>query len=311
MLAETFPSGKSRSLGGSRRCLQRLAVRSSAVHRQHAGGPGHEGGQRQSGAGDARARRQEPGDCRERGVDGGRCPASCSASCRTAGEPASPDYALVHEDDLDAFVAQYDAARALPGGRPAPTTSIVSDRHFDRLKGLDERAQGRARDRVGVNPRRRPPPTRSRPLVGAGDDTTVMQEEIFGPILLRCARIARSTEVVDYVNARHAAARAKRAGQRLRVVLKHHVGQRRHQQHAPSHRAGRLAVRRRRRRDGAYHGIEGFRDEAMRRRVRAGTLEPAETCCVRRSATRGSVRALLGAQPGTGAGVRAGLSAKR
>ena len=36
----------------------------------------------------------------------------------------APDYALVHEDDLDAFVAQYDAAvaRFYPAGRPAPTT---------------------------------------------------------------------------------------------------------------------------------------------------------------------------------------------
>ncbi|KVN40033.1 aldehyde dehydrogenase [Burkholderia pyrrocinia] len=121
----------------------------------------------------------------------------------------APDYALVHEDDLDAFVAQYDAAvaRFYPDGPTSQDyTSIVSDRHFDRLKGLvdEARSKGARVIEAGVNPRSAA--TRKRTLaptliVGASDDTAVMQEEIFGPILpVRAYRTI--DEVIDYVNAR-------------------------------------------------------------------------------------------------------------
>ncbi|MGZ2749138.1 coniferyl aldehyde dehydrogenase [Burkholderia stagnalis] len=121
----------------------------------------------------------------------------------------APDYALVHEDDLDAFVAQYDAAvaRFYPDGPTSQDyTSIVSDRHFDRLKGLvdEARSKGARVIEAGVNPgsaaarKRTLAPTL---IVGAGDDTAVMQEEIFGPILpVRAYRTI--DEVIDYVNAR-------------------------------------------------------------------------------------------------------------
>ncbi|RQR63209.1 coniferyl aldehyde dehydrogenase [Burkholderia sp. Bp9002] len=121
----------------------------------------------------------------------------------------APDYALVHEDDLDAFVAQYDAAvaRFYPDGPTSQDyTSIVSDRHFERLKGLvdEARSKGARVIEAGVNPQNAA--TRKRTLaptliVGAGDDTAVMQEEIFGPILpVRAYRTI--DEVIDYVNAR-------------------------------------------------------------------------------------------------------------
>ncbi|KAB0637815.1 aldehyde dehydrogenase [Burkholderia stagnalis] len=121
----------------------------------------------------------------------------------------APDYALVHEEDLDAFVAQYDAAvaRFYPDGPTSQDyTSIVSDRHFDRLKGLvdEARSKGARVIEAGVNPQNAA--NRKRTLaptliVGAGDDTAVMQEEIFGPILpVRAYRTI--DEVIDYVNAR-------------------------------------------------------------------------------------------------------------
>jgi len=121
----------------------------------------------------------------------------------------APDYALVHEDDLDAFVARYDAAvaRFYPDGpTSADYTSIVSDRHYDRLKGLvdDARRQGARVIEAGIAPRNAG--TRTRTLapmlvIGAGDDTAIMQEEIFGPILpVRTYRTIG--EAVDYVNAR-------------------------------------------------------------------------------------------------------------
>ncbi|MGU7774528.1 coniferyl aldehyde dehydrogenase [Burkholderia sp. MR1-5-21] len=120
----------------------------------------------------------------------------------------APDYALVHEDDLDAFVAQYDAAvaRFYPDGPTSSDyTSIVSDRHFDRLRGLvdDARRQGARVIEAGVSPQNAA--NRKRTLaptliVGASDDTAVMQEEIFGPILpVRTYRTI--DEAIDYVNA--------------------------------------------------------------------------------------------------------------
>ena len=120
----------------------------------------------------------------------------------------APDYALVHEDDLDAFVALYDAtvARFYPEGPTgADYTSIVSDRHFDRLKGLVEeaRAKGARVIEAGVRPESaalRPRTLAPTLILGAADDRAVMQEEIFGPILpLRSYRTM--DEVIAHVNA--------------------------------------------------------------------------------------------------------------
>jgi coniferyl-aldehyde dehydrogenase len=55
----------------------------------------------------------------------------------------APDYALVHEHDREAFVAQYKAtvARFYPHGPASEDyTSIVSDSHYDRLTRLVEDA---------------------------------------------------------------------------------------------------------------------------------------------------------------------------
>jgi coniferyl-aldehyde dehydrogenase len=119
----------------------------------------------------------------------------------------APDYALVHEHDREAFVAQYKAtvARFYPDGPASEDyTSIVSDRHYDRLTLLveDARHKGASVIAAGVEPESaagRPrtfPPTL---IVGARDDMMVMQEEIFGPILpVRTYRTM--DEVIAYVN---------------------------------------------------------------------------------------------------------------
>ncbi len=121
----------------------------------------------------------------------------------------APDYALVHEDDVDAFVARYDAmvARFYPDGpTSADYTSIVSDRHYDRLKALvdDARRQGARVIEAGVTPQRAGSRTRTLApmlVVGASDDSALMQEEIFGPILpVRTYRTIG--DAIDYVNAR-------------------------------------------------------------------------------------------------------------
>lgn len=110
----------------------------------------------------------------------------------------APDYALVHESDVDAFVAAFaDAARtAYPAGAAdVAYSAIVSQRHYDRLAALieDARRKGARVIEIGAAPGetaprtareaariRRLPPTL---VVGATPEMHVMQEEIFGPIL--------------------------------------------------------------------------------------------------------------------------------
>ena len=102
----------------------------------------------------------------------------------------APDYALVPLPMVDAFV---DAvARAVGALYPDPLgggdyTSIVNDRHYERLVALVEDARAKGAHVVtvpnGATPEpvtRRIPPTI---LVGATDAMQVMHEEIFGPIL--------------------------------------------------------------------------------------------------------------------------------
>ncbi|CAB3751914.1 aldehyde dehydrogenase family protein [Paraburkholderia humisilvae] len=118
-------------------------------------------------------------------------------------------YALVHEDDLDAFVTQFDAmvTRSYPEGPTSNDyTSIVSDRHYDRLVALVDDARRRGARIVEAGVRPGTATTRARTLaptlvVGAADESAIMQEEIFGPILaVRTYR--HMDEVIDYVNAR-------------------------------------------------------------------------------------------------------------
>ena len=100
----------------------------------------------------------------------------------------APDYALVPADLVDGFAqAVVDAAAELYPtiAGNADYTSIIADRHYQRLVGMIEEArQGGARvlqrDGDGAATERKIAPT---VLVGAGDDTQVLTEEIFGPIL--------------------------------------------------------------------------------------------------------------------------------
>ena len=121
----------------------------------------------------------------------------------------APDYALVHEDDLETFIAEFSAtaARFYPQGPSgADYTSISSDRHYDRLQGLIEaaRSQGARVIAAGAHPEsaaNRPRTLAPTLVVGVGDDAAILQEEIFGPVLpVRTYRTMN--EAIDYVNAR-------------------------------------------------------------------------------------------------------------
>ena len=183
----------------------------------------------------------------------------------------APDYALVHEDDLETFVSKYLAtvARFYPRGPTSHDyTSIVSDRHFDRLKGLvdDARRAGARVIEAGVQPESAT--TRSRTLaptlvVGAPDDAAILQEEIFGPVLpVRTYR--DMDEAIAYVNARprplalyyfgpenadskKLLARTTSGNVGVNNTLMHFA-----QDDLPFGGVGASGM-------GAYHGIEGFR----------------------------------------------------
>ena len=102
----------------------------------------------------------------------------------------APDYALVPERRVEAFVAAVSkSVRAL---YPDPMrgddyTSIVNARHYDRLVALVEDARAKGARVVTIPEDAAPDPvTRRIPptlLVGVNDSMQVMHEEIFGPIL--------------------------------------------------------------------------------------------------------------------------------
>lgn len=183
----------------------------------------------------------------------------------------APDYALVHEDDLDEFISQYCAAvaRGYPQGPTSPDyTSIVSDRHYTRLQSLveDARTRGAKVIETGVTPERaaeRPRTLAPVLIVGAGDDARVLHEEIFGPLLP--VRTYRSLdEAIGYINARPRPLALYYFGNvgadseaLLRCTTSGNVGINNTLMHVavddlPFGGVGPSGM-------GAYHGIEGFR----------------------------------------------------
>lgn len=153
---------------------------------------------------------------------GGKCPVIVSADAPIADAAAriltikslnagqiclAPDYALLPEGRVDAFVEE--ASKAIAAMYPTLAanpdyTSIISARHYDRLQGYlaDARAKGAtlielnpAGESFEVNSCRIPPTL----VVGATDDMKIMQDEIFGP-LLPLRTYGSIDEAIAYVN---------------------------------------------------------------------------------------------------------------
>jgi coniferyl-aldehyde dehydrogenase len=103
----------------------------------------------------------------------------------------APDYALVPEGRIDAFVAAIEAAarKLYPSyAANADYTAIVNTRHYERLGALLADAQAKGARVVTLNPGNEVPVPASRKMLptlilGATDSMKVMQEEIFGPLL--------------------------------------------------------------------------------------------------------------------------------
>lgn len=182
----------------------------------------------------------------------------------------APDYVMVHADDVDAFATAYDrAVTALYPQGPASDdyTSIINERHFDRLRALidDARAKGARVITAGL-----PADSHARPhtlaptlVLDATDEMAVMQEEIFGPVLP--VIVYRDIdEAIAYVNARprplalyyfgaddadrsKVVTRTTSGNVGINNTLMHYA-----QEDLPFGGVGPSGM-------GAYHGIEGFR----------------------------------------------------
>ncbi len=120
----------------------------------------------------------------------------------------APDYMYVPEDKEDAAVAAVE----LGVHNMYPTllgnddyTSIVTDRHFDRLQDMVADARDKGAEVIEVNPSDEDfsyTNTRKMPLTilkNVNDDMQAMQEEIFGPVL-PVKTYAQVGEAIDYIN---------------------------------------------------------------------------------------------------------------
>jgi coniferyl-aldehyde dehydrogenase len=183
----------------------------------------------------------------------------------------APDYVLLHEADVDAFVAAWDTAVAAlypDGAASEDYTSIVNVRHFERLRGLldDARAQGARVVETGSSPEPAKrhahalPPTL---VFNVHDGMRIMQEEIFGP-LLPIVTYRDLSDAIAFVNARprplalyyfgssatnrrQVLTRTTSGGVTINGTLLHYP-----QDDLPFGGVGASGF-------GAYHGIEGFR----------------------------------------------------
>jgi coniferyl-aldehyde dehydrogenase len=121
----------------------------------------------------------------------------------------APDYALVPEESVRAFADKMSAhMRRMYGTDPAngDYTSIVSERHYERLERLLADAAGRGAtvmqpaspEAPDWKTRRKFPPTL---VLGATADMAIMQEEIFGP-LLPVLGYREADEPIAFINKR-------------------------------------------------------------------------------------------------------------
>ena len=121
----------------------------------------------------------------------------------------APDYALVHESEIETFVNTYDrlVKTAYPAGPTSQDyTSIVNDKQYATLVDLiqDAREHGALIIEVGHRPEdaaQRPHTIAPTVVLGVTDEMRIAHEEIFGPIL-PIFPYRDIDEAIDYVNAR-------------------------------------------------------------------------------------------------------------
>jgi len=121
----------------------------------------------------------------------------------------APDYAFVPKDKTAEFVghAQSAVANMFPTLKDNDDyTSVVNQRHYDRLQSYITDAREKGAEIIEINPAdenfsqqpyHKIPPTL---VLNPTDDMTVMQDEIFGPIL-PIKEYTETSEAISYVNA--------------------------------------------------------------------------------------------------------------
>ena len=119
----------------------------------------------------------------------------------------APDYVMVPESKRDQFVAAAKRilAERYPDIQDRSYTSVIDEKSYRRLRATLEDAEAKGANAVSLVPGaeandelRKLPPTI---VVDATDDMTIMQEEIFGPLLPVCT-YRDLDEVIEYVNVR-------------------------------------------------------------------------------------------------------------
>jgi coniferyl-aldehyde dehydrogenase len=121
----------------------------------------------------------------------------------------APDYVCVPRDKVDDFVQQARSwvLRAFPGMPANPDyTSVVNDRHAERMQALLTDAIGKGARVIALAPQTEFQSPRSRLIapaliLDAADEMIVMHEEIFGPLLPVCAYDRLETAIAD-INSR-------------------------------------------------------------------------------------------------------------
>lgn len=122
----------------------------------------------------------------------------------------APDYAFVPKEKTGEFVAA--ATKAVETMYPSGLkdnedyTSVVNQRHYDRIMSYIEEARDKGAEVVEINPTgenfSQQPHHKIPPhiIVDPSDDLKVMQDEIFGPVL-PIRSYADTKQTVDYINA--------------------------------------------------------------------------------------------------------------
>ncbi|MCC5887653.1 MAG: coniferyl aldehyde dehydrogenase [Gammaproteobacteria bacterium] len=192
----------------------------------------------------------------------------------------APDYVMVPDDRIEEFVesSRRSVARMFPTLLDNPDyTSIINERHFERLSGYLEDARSKGATVTEINPAGedfRQQPARKLPptlILDPSEEMQVMQEEIFGP-LLPVKGYGQVAETIDYVNdhprplglyyfgkdkaeEREVLTRTTSGGVTLNDVVMH-VGQ----EDLPFGGVGPSGM-------GSYHGVDGFRTFSHRKSV--------------------------------------------
>ncbi|MDC3123652.1 coniferyl aldehyde dehydrogenase [Gammaproteobacteria bacterium] len=202
----------------------------------------------------------------------------------------APDYVFVPRDRMEEFVesSKRSVAKMYPTLLDNPDyTSVVNARHFERINGYVDEARERGVEVVEINPAnedfRQQSAHKIAPtlLIDPPEDSAVMQEEIFGPVM-PIKSYDSLDETLDYVNShdrplglyyfgtdqqetQRVLNQTTSGGVTLNDVVMHVA-----QENLPFGGVGPSGM-------GAYHGEDGFRTFSHAKSVfKQATFNPAE-----------------------------------